>query len=126
MGTGAGKELGVAVSVPADGVAGPSTNYKGVAQTPISAADISEIERHIDDSPDRGHTLLLDAAKRGNIREVAKLCAAGVPTTCIDDSGHNPLHRACFGGHEAMAQLLIAEDARCINEPSARGNMLLH
>ena len=125
MGAGAGKEMGAAVATADDGASESSTT-DGVAQTPVCKADLSEIERRIDESPDRGHTLLLEAAKRGNSRDVAKLCAAGVPTTCTDDSGHNPLHRACFGGHEAVAQLLIAEDDQCINEPSARGNTPLH
>lgn len=61
-------------------------------------------------STDGGASLLLYAAAAGLITDTKDLLAAGVPANIADESGHTPLHRSAFGGHESVARMLISSD----------------
>jgi ankyrin repeat protein len=51
------------------------------------------------------------AARNGNIKAVKKHLAAGAHVNAKNASGWTPLHQAIWGGHNEIAELLIANGA---------------
>eukprot|EP00966_Prymnesium_polylepis_P079145 1834380-Prymnesium_polylepis.1 len=97
-----------------------------VTTAPLSEDDIAKAKQRLDAAPDRGCSLLFAAAERGDAFEVKALVAAGVSTASSDPNGHNALHRACRGGHEEVAEALIAADIGCVHAASVLGHTPLH
>ena len=66
-----------------------------------------------------------EAARTGNIEAVKQHLAAGVDVNAKNDRGWTPLHRAAWGRHTEIVELLITNGAD-VNAKDDRGATPLH
>lgn len=85
---------------------------------------ISTCDRAMHVDRDLGQKLRENAIT-GNIERVKQLIAEGAPVNQADKTGLTPLHFACFGDHEAVAQELLSSGA-CVNQTNENNITPLH
>lgn len=73
-----------------------------------------------------GETLLMRAARRGDLLVVKYLLERGADASLEDYSGRYPLHVAALEGHVLVLQILIQKKAAVIDEEDAQGDTALH
>jgi hypothetical protein len=70
---------------------------------------------------DNNNTLLMQAAKRGDITAIQNLLGEGAAIDTLSSKGYSPLHIASIEGHLAVVEVLIAEGAN-VNNISSIGS----